>query len=64
MTKSIPWSFINQIFDAYEGNLKILEVKEILTKEPFLMQDQKEITLISRYLVEDNTQDYVNFSIK
>jgi hypothetical protein len=30
MAKRIPWSYINQVFDCYEGDLKISEVKEIL----------------------------------
>ncbi|CAD8156115.1 unnamed protein product [Paramecium octaurelia] len=63
--KQIPLIYLDQLLNYYEDSeITIEEVIEILSKEPFIMNDEREKLLVARYLVEDNTQDYVLHSLK
>lgn len=54
--KSIPLIYLDQLFDYYEdSDITIEEVIDILSKEPFKIDDEREKLLVARYLVEDNT---------
>ncbi|CAD8210177.1 unnamed protein product [Paramecium pentaurelia] len=61
-TKLIPLNYLDQIFDCTDQEYQDITVEEIiliLSAEPFMMVDEKERLLVARYLIEDNTQDYV-----
>ncbi|CAD8209978.1 unnamed protein product [Paramecium octaurelia] len=60
--KLIPLSYMDQIFDCTDEecqDITVEEIIQILSAEPFLIVDEKERLLVARYLIEDNTQDYV-----
>ncbi|CAD8066733.1 unnamed protein product [Paramecium primaurelia] len=63
--KSIPLIYLDQLLNYYDDSeITIEEIIDILSKEPFMMDDEREKLLVARYLVEDNTQDYVLHSLK
>ncbi|CAD8126572.1 unnamed protein product [Paramecium sonneborni] len=63
--KSIPLIYLDQLLNYYsDSQLSIEEIIDILSKEPFMMDNEKEKLLVARYLVEDNTQDQVMHSLK
>jgi len=43
------------------NRISIREMIDILTSEPFYMQNQEDIELVARYLVEENKQAYLYF---
>ncbi|CAD8126744.1 unnamed protein product [Paramecium sonneborni] len=62
---SIPLSYFDQLLNQYQvSQLSIENILEFLSKEPFMMNDEKEKLLVARYLVEDNSQDQVLYSLK
>lgn len=54
--KSIPLIYLDQLLNYYDDSeITIEEIIDILSKEPFMMDDEREKLLVARYLVEDNT---------
>ncbi|CAD8121289.1 unnamed protein product [Paramecium sonneborni] len=63
--KMIPLSYMDQIFDYGDDGSQEITVEElilILSAEPFMMVEEKERILVARYLIEDNTEDYILFN--
>ncbi|KAM3133249.1 hypothetical protein pb186bvf_014677 [Paramecium bursaria] len=56
-----PYEQLDEIFDDLGQDISIYQCKELLSKWPFNLTDRNEVLLISRYLVEDNQDDYVIF---
>ncbi|CAD8148051.1 unnamed protein product [Paramecium octaurelia] len=54
----VQYQDIEKYFNDSE-ELSIHQVKNILHKPPFEIHDHQQIKLLSRYLVEDNSQDYL-----
>ncbi|CAD8062062.1 unnamed protein product [Paramecium sonneborni] len=54
----VQYQEIEDYFNEQE-ELSIHQLKNILHKPPFEIQDHQQIKLFSRYLVEDNSEDYV-----
>ncbi|CAK70531.1 unnamed protein product (macronuclear) [Paramecium tetraurelia] len=61
MYQQVPFEQINQFFDQ-KSEISIVELVDILQGAPFCMQQQKQALLLARYLIEDNTQPYVEFT--
>ncbi|CAD8151382.1 unnamed protein product [Paramecium pentaurelia] len=54
----VEYQDIEKYFNDSE-ELSIHQVKNILHKSPFEIHDHQQIKLLSRYLVEDNSEDYL-----
>ncbi|CAD8097002.1 unnamed protein product [Paramecium sonneborni] len=61
MSQLIPFESINRFFESKQ-EMSILELVEVLQASPFCIQQQKQALLLARYLIEDNTQPYVEFT--
>ncbi|CAD8147620.1 unnamed protein product [Paramecium pentaurelia] len=61
MTQHVAFEQINQFFE-WKSEISIIELVDILQGAPFCMQQQKQALLLARYLIEDNTQPYVEFT--
>ncbi|CAD8114687.1 unnamed protein product [Paramecium sonneborni] len=61
MSQSVAFEQINQFFESRQET-SIQELVEILQAAPFCIQQYKQALLLARYLIEDNTQPYVEFT--
>jgi hypothetical protein len=55
----IPFESLDSYFDHFGENVSIKELKEVFVGSPFEVTEVDDLTLLCRYLVEDNQEEFI-----